>query len=75
MVEPQAHELGLGTRLVDDCLHFARQGDYQTVTLWSNSVRLATRRIYEAAGFWLVPEESHHSFGPALIGETWELQL
>ena len=74
-VEPAARGRGLGRRLVGECLDFARAAGYRTVTLWTQSVLLAARHIYETAGFRLVRSEPHHSFGNALIGEYWEQAL
>jgi DNA-binding MarR family transcriptional regulator/GNAT superfamily N-acetyltransferase len=74
-VEPKARGLGIGSRLAEECLRFARQVGYRKVVLWTNSILLAARHIYEKAGFRLIHSEPHRNFGHDLVGETWELTL
>jgi DNA-binding MarR family transcriptional regulator/GNAT superfamily N-acetyltransferase len=75
IIDPRARGLGLGKRLVDECLRFAKDAGYTSMTLWTQSILTAARAIYDRAGFRLVAEEPHHSFGVDLIGETWERDL
>jgi len=75
LVEPTARGAGLGTRLVDECVRFARQAGYRTLMLWTQSELRAARRLYQAAGFRIVRKEKNHSFGKDLVSETWELDL
>ena len=75
LVHPDGRGHGLGGRLVDTCLGFARDAGYATVRLWTNHPLTAARSIYLSRGFTLVDEEAHHSFGAELIGQTYQAQL
>jgi DNA-binding MarR family transcriptional regulator/GNAT superfamily N-acetyltransferase len=75
LVHPSARGLGIGRRLVDECTRFARDGGYHTISLWTNSVLTAARKIYADVGYTKIREEIHDSFGKPLTAETWELKL
>jgi DNA-binding MarR family transcriptional regulator/GNAT superfamily N-acetyltransferase len=75
IVDPKARGLGIGARLVDECIRFARAAGYKKIVLWTQSILVSARRIYQEAGFQLAKTEPHKSFGHSLIGEYWELRL
>ena len=75
LVEAEARGLGIGRRLVDECIRFARAAGYRRLTLWTQNDLDAARRLYKQAGFRRVHQESHHSFGQDLVAETWDLAL
>jgi DNA-binding MarR family transcriptional regulator/GNAT superfamily N-acetyltransferase len=75
LVERKARGLGVGRALTEQCIRFARQAGYTSITLWTQSILVAARGIYQRAGFRRVKEEKHHSFGADLVGETWEMKL
>lgn len=75
LVEPKARGLGIGARLVEECVRFAREVRYKKITLWTHSVLIAARHIYEQNGFKLIDSSKHNEFGKELTGETWDLEL
>ena len=75
LVEPGARGLGIGERLVAECLAFARRAGYPEIVLWTNDILSAARRIYQRFGFELADSDPHHSFGHDLVGQNWRLSL
>jgi len=75
LVDPKARGLKLGTRLVDECIAFARQSGYRKMTLWTHSILTAARRTYEKAGFTLTSSEPRHTWGKDVVAEFWDLDL
>jgi DNA-binding MarR family transcriptional regulator/GNAT superfamily N-acetyltransferase len=74
-VDPRARRLGIGAALVEACVARAQEIGYHRLTLWTNDILVSARRLYEAAGFKLIGEEAHVSFGKSLVGQTWALEL
>jgi DNA-binding MarR family transcriptional regulator/GNAT superfamily N-acetyltransferase len=75
LVDPKARGLGLGARLVEECVTFARQAGYKRITLWTHSILTAARHIYEKAGFTLTSSEKRHTWGKDVVAEFWDLEL
>ena len=75
LVDPIARGLGIGRRLVDECITFSKGAGYRRIILWTNDVLVSARKIYEAAGFLLIEESPHHSFGHDLVGQFWSRDL
>lgn len=75
LVDPKARGLGLGARLVDECVRFAREAGYKSITLWTHSVLLGARHIYEKAGFRLTSSEPRQTWGQDVVAEFWDLEL
>jgi GNAT superfamily N-acetyltransferase len=75
LVDPKARGLGLGAKLTDECIRFARRAGYKKITLWTHSVLTAARHIYQKAGFKLMRTERHKSWGRPVVSEHWDLEL
>jgi DNA-binding MarR family transcriptional regulator/RimJ/RimL family protein N-acetyltransferase len=75
LVDPKGRGLGLGTRLVDECVRFARAAGYRKITLWTHSILSAARHVYEGAGFTLTSSEPRHTWGQDVVAEFWDLEL
>jgi len=74
-VEPEMRGTGLGRRLTQECIAFAKAKGYEKLTLWTNDILHAAKHIYQTSGFVLLSEETHHSFGQDLVGQYWARDL
>jgi GNAT superfamily N-acetyltransferase len=75
LVDPKARGLGLGAKLTDECIRFARRAGYKKITLWTHSILTAARHVYAKAGFKLIRSEERVSFGQPVVSEDWEIKL
>ena len=75
LVDPRGRGMGIGRRLVDQCLMFAKSAGYAKMLLWTNDILISARKIYQAAGFTLLEQTTHRSFGQDLIGQIWTKDL
>lgn len=75
LVDPKARGFGVGRKLVDECIRFSKSAGYRRIILWTNDILVSARRIYQAAGFSLVEETPHRSFGHDLVGQFWAREL
>ena len=75
LVDPVARGRGLGTRLTDECVRFARDAGYRRITLWTHKVLTAARHVYQQAGFRLTSSEKRKSFGQDVVSEYWDMTL
>jgi len=75
LVEPKARGLGIGARLTDEAIRFARAAGYRKITLWTHSVLIAARQIYQKAGFTPMRSEEHQSWGQSVVSEHWDMEL
>jgi GNAT superfamily N-acetyltransferase len=75
LVEPHARGMGIGSRLIAQCVNFAREAGYRRMILWTNDPLVDARRLYERTGFRMIEQARHRAFGQTMIEQTWQLDL